>query len=156
MHSVLFVCTMNVCRSPIAMALLQHRVRKKAGEWRIESAGTWASEGLPAATKARQVLAERGIDLNSHRSRQVSGEMLQDFRLIITMEAGHKEALSIEFRELAGRVRMLTEIAGTYGDVADPIGGSLLDFKDAIQEIDRLLEKGFARIEALALEPDAP
>jgi protein-tyrosine phosphatase len=66
-----------------------------------------------------------GLDTSGHRSRRVTGEMMADFDLILTMEAGHKEALLVEFPELAGRIYMLSEMVGDRRDIADPIGGPL-------------------------------
>ena len=80
MHSILFVCTANICRSPMAMGLLRGRVKDEAGDWTIDSAGTWTVDGEKAAVKTFQVLKERGIDIDDHRSRMVTGEMLADYQ----------------------------------------------------------------------------
>ena len=66
MPSVLFVCTANRCRSPMAMAIFREKVNKDiaGASWRIESAGTWTQRGLPTLKVVHDVLAERGIDLS--------------------------------------------------------------------------------------------
>lgn len=150
MLSVLFVCTANICRSPMAMGLWQAKVGSSAANWRIESAGTWAPEGEQPAAKTLMILKERGIDLQSHHSRIVTEEMLHSFNLILTMEQGHKEAIRAEFPEIADRVYLLTEMIGKHYDINDPIGGSLIDFQDTAQEIDRILTAGFEKICELA------
>jgi protein-tyrosine phosphatase len=148
MPSVLFVCTANICRSPLAMALFRHRLEQQ-GElpgWRIESAGTWAMEGEPPALKSIMLLGRRGINLRSHRSRTVSRELLQSFDLILTMERGHKEALRAEFPEIASRTFLLTEMVGENRDIIDPMGGSLEAFELTIRDLEDIFERGQAEI----------
>jgi protein-tyrosine-phosphatase len=118
--------------------------------WRIESAGTWASEGSQAAEGSRAALAGRGLYLDTHRSRPVNRQYLKSFNLILTMEKGHKEALQVEFPEIGERVFMLSEMAGISADIADPIGGSADDYLSAANQIENYLKKGFDKIVHLA------
>jgi protein-tyrosine-phosphatase len=150
MHSVLFVCTANICRSPMAMGLLRAKTAHSKEAWRIESAGTWALQSRPAAEKTRQVLEQQGIDVSDHHSRPVTRELLDSFNLILTMERGHKEALQVEFPRLAGRVYTLTEMVDGFGDIEDPIGGSPEAFEATYEEIDQILEQGFDKIKQLS------
>ena len=114
MPSVLFVCTANICRSPMAMGLFSHMLAEHqvGGEWQVESAGTWGLEGDPPAAGSQAVMRSMDIDISNHRARRVDNELLRSFDLILTMENGHKEALSMEFPAHAGRVFMLSEMAG--------------------------------------------
>lgn len=132
----------------MAAALFTRLVRPGASRqpWRIESAGTWAMDGLPASENGQLVMKALGLDTGSHLSRRVTREMLADFDLILTMEAGHKEALQIEFPEFARRIFMLTEMVGKKADIADPIGGPLEDYEDTARELDHLLAQGFKTI----------
>ena len=157
MPSVLFVCTANMCRSPMAMVLFRRRLEQAgmASGWRVESAGTWAREGDPAARGSRHAMSEQGLDLSEHSSRCVTGELLRPFDLILTMSKSHQEALQVEFRDVADRVYMLTEMAGIAYDVPDPIGGPLAGFLESARELDKLLARGFDQIVRLATEHEA-
>ena len=153
MPAVLFVCTANICRSPMASTLFQKIAaeRHPGGSWRVESAGTWAMDGLPAAENSQLVMSQRGLDLSEHRSRRVSDELLQSFDLILAMEKGQKEALCAEFPTLAQRVYLLSEMVGLMQDVDDPIGRPLDDFEETAKGLERLFELGFERITLLTI-----
>ena len=152
MRSVLFVCTANICRSPMAMGLLQAKVNDESESWRIGSAGTWTIEGESAAEKTLLVLEERGIDLSNHFSRSVTEELVGGYQLILAMERGHKEALRIEFPQVAGRVFLLSEMIGKVFNINDPMGGTMIDFKETAAEIDQILTEGFEKIARLSSE----
>ena len=157
MPSLLFVCTANQTRSPIAAALFT-RLLQESGQlagWRIESAGTWAIDGLPAGRRAQRAMHDMRLDLSKHRTRCVTAEMLAVFDLILVMEQGHKEALQAEFPTIARRVFLLAEMAGGTWDVADPTGGSEDDVRETARVIARLLTKGSARIRELTAPPPA-
>lgn len=152
MHSVLFICSANICRSPMAEGLFQIKVRGHPGPWRIESAGVWGMDGSPAADNTLRVLFKRGIDLSNHLARQVTPEMAGQFNLILTMERGHKEALNAAMPQLSGRVFMLSEMAGKSYDIPDPIGSGVAEFEDTARELERIFERGWDRICQLAGE----
>lgn len=159
MPSVLFVCTANICRSPMASALFSALLKRRgtSAGWRVESAGTWTLEDEPAAAKSIRLLNERGLNLRRHRSRSVSRELLRGFNLILTMEHGHKEAMQAEFPEASNRIFLLSEMVGGNQEIKDPMGGPEADFLQTIAELETLLEQGYDRIAQLAQDtkPDA-
>ena len=132
------------------MALWRANVGPSNSDWCIESAGTWAMDGQQAVTRAQLVLQEIGLDVSEHRSRTVTSEMLLSFNLILTMERGHKEALRIEFPEVARRVYMLSEMIHAMYVIQDLVGGSLADFRETLHEIENILTRGFELITRLA------
>jgi protein-tyrosine-phosphatase len=147
--AVLFICTANISRSPMAVGLF-HLILLENGVnprfWRIESAGTWAPKGRPASAEAIATLAARGLHIEAHRSRVVSEKVLSGFPLVLTMEPGQKEALLVEFRWLKGKVFTLAEIAGEGGTIEDPTGGPIEAFAQTAAEIERLLRQGLPQI----------
>jgi protein-tyrosine phosphatase len=80
----------------------------------------------------------------------VTKQILDRFNLVLTMEQGHKEALRAEFPQCADRVFMLSELVGERHDIRDPIGGSLVDFRATVKELDRILTEGYEKIKQLA------
>ena len=152
MHSVLLVCTANICRSPMAEALLRSRLGEAAVDWRIESAGTWALDGERAAPRAIKVLKARGIDLSQHRSRVVDPNMLSKARLVLVMEKGHKEALQVEFPRFANKVFLLSEMVDEDFEIKDPIGRSTADFEKTALELESIFERSLGVIAQLSEE----
>lgn len=152
MHSVLFVCTANICRSPMAEGLLRARLGDAAPDWRIDSAGTWAMDGEGAAPRAIKVLKTRGIDLSEHRSRIVNPAILSRANLVLVMEKGHKEALQVEFPRYASKIYLLSEMVGEIHEIKDPIGRSTADFEKTAHELEDILERGLGVIAQLSEE----
>ncbi|MDX1662646.1 MAG: hypothetical protein R3272_02560 [Candidatus Promineifilaceae bacterium] len=153
MAHILFVCTANICRSPVAEGLLRERLRENGLEsWQVSSAGTWARFQRSAAKHSIDVLGEQGIDISSHRAREVTGAMLEEADLILCMETGHAEALRAEFPEIADKIHLLTEMAGHPYSVEDPYGGPRSEFEQMVGELSDLLERGLPRITELARE----
>ncbi|GAC1355895.1 MAG: hypothetical protein NVSMB42_14460 [Herpetosiphon sp.] len=124
-----------------------------AANWHVESAGTWARDGLPAARRAGTLMREWGLTLDQHRSQSVTEQLLRSADIILVMEAGHREALRIEFPTVADRVFLLSELIDRSFDIPDPINGSAEDMADTAIEIDTLLTHGFARLLELANRP---
>lgn len=154
MKKILFVCTANIARSPMAAALFNQKMVERGREdfYRAESAGTWAVDGLPAPEDGKQVMRFRGLDTSSHRSRVVNKEIITSADLILTMEAGHKEALQIEFPDQKGKIWMLSEIVGQPYDIPDPYMQGRAKYEATAQELEQLLDQGIERICALADE----
>jgi protein-tyrosine-phosphatase len=148
MKTVLFVCTANMCRSPIAEGLMQDKLRreKRDGEFRAESAGVWTVNGRPATGLAVAVLAGRGIDISGHRSRVITEETIRDAALILTMTRSHAEAICAEFPAYRNRVFLLSEMVGGAFDIEDPVGGTLQQYEMTTQDLENLIEQGYPRM----------
>ena len=142
--SVVFVCTANVCRSPVAEYLFKAELKKarKASKFRVFSAGVSAYDGFPMSRLSAIVLKEAHIPFGAHKSRYLSDKMIQSTDFIICMTEGHKRALFGPPNAYA-----LGEITGG-GDCADPYGGTRDDYQrmfdqlhDAMPEILAFIER---------------
>ena len=153
MASIMILCTANMCRSPMAEVLLSQKFQQRADtvNWRVVSAGTWTIIGKPVVPKTQEVMQRLfGLDLSTHRSRLANRSMLRPFDLILVMEAGQREAIQVEYPELASRVHLIYEMIGQIGNVNDPIGGTIKDFEDTAHELDHILTTGLENIILLA------
>ncbi|MFO7743478.1 MAG: low molecular weight protein arginine phosphatase [Anaerolineae bacterium] len=152
MTTILFVCTGNICRSPMAAGLLRRRLEDDPERhgWRVLSAGTWAAEGRPASECSVAEMADRGIDIRAHRSRSVNEQVMAEADLVLVMTRNHAEALSAAFPDYADKVNMLSELVGESHDIWDPYGGTRLEYTTVARELEQLIDEGYPRIVSLA------
>jgi RpiB/LacA/LacB family sugar-phosphate isomerase len=126
MKTVLFVCTGNICRSPMAEGLFRHAVRGR-NAYRVTSAGVGAVEGLPPSAHAVRALRELGIDIAAQRSQALSAERVQEADYIFGMTHGHVDAILLLYPQAAEKTFLLREFDDTLQnfekDISDPIGG---------------------------------
>jgi len=156
---VLFVCTGNTCRSPLAEALFKKRLADRLGcaieelparGYQVISAGLSAAGGGPAAAEAEQVARGYGSDLSAHRSQPLTLELAAQADYLIGMTRSHLRALTDYFGHLGVSPRLLDPA----GDIADPIGGAQPVYEECGQQIWQLLEGLTAEI--LPLETKQP
>lgn len=129
-RSIVFVCTANMCRSPMAEYLMRDAVEGRGLGWEVSSAGTSAPDGMPASYQAVLAMADLDIDMNEHRSQPLSREMVDAADLIVVMTADHESRVTWRFPDAADKIRRLRsfvpEVLADDMDVPDPIG--LSDF----------------------------
>lgn len=143
MKHILTLCVGNICRSPIAEALLAREFPDKT----IWSAGLAALVGDPADPLSIEVAAAHGVDLSAHRAQQLVGWMCQTAELILVMEQGHKSEVEQQYPLVRGKVFRLGEI-GKF-DIADPYRESREAFETAYDHIARGVADWAPRIRQL-------
>jgi protein-tyrosine phosphatase len=148
MRKVLFICTANRCRSPMAEVLLRDLAgrHEEGTQWQVQSAGTWAEPGQPATQLAQAVMAARRLNLADHRSRPLDEPLLQAADVILVMTRHHQEALKAEFPAVAGRVYLMSQLLDQKFDIEDPYGGSRDDYEACAADLQHILTDGWARL----------
>lgn len=148
LKTILFVCTANICRSPMAEALMRERIAKSGLENDVQvlSAGVWAETGNRASTNATVVLRTRGIDLAPHRSQQLDPDLLSKSDIILVMEEAHRRSIFYMAPQALAKVFLLSEMAGGHNDVEDPFGGTIEAYTATVDELTTLIEKGLPKI----------
>src|SRR6266481_5333476 len=152
MKTILFVCTGNVCRSPMAEGIFRQAIRNRS-EYRVISAGLGAMDGQPPSPYAVQAVRELGIDISGQRSRMLTPELVQQADFIFGMTHSHIDTVMLLYPQAAEKTFLLREFDDTLDffekDISDPIGGSYevyLDCRDQIEQgiasIIQYLERG--------------
>ena len=137
MH-LLFVCTGNTCRSPMAEFLCKHYARQNHLPISCESAGIFASPNTRPAENAVTVLRNRGIDLTTHRAQQVTAPLLEKADFVIAMTPDHQHLLCSHFPDHCEKIHLFSH------SVNDPYGGNLAMYQKTADQLDSLLQSFIA------------
>ncbi|MBX3743983.1 MAG: ribose 5-phosphate isomerase B [Verrucomicrobiae bacterium] len=141
MKTILFVCTGNICRSPMAEGLFRHLTARMGDKYRTRSAGVGAADGMAPSPHSVQVLKELGIDISGLRSRSLTAEMVREADLIFGMTHGHAHAVALMYPQAVEKTFVLREFDDTLDafekDIADPIGGSYETYLRCRDEIEQ-------------------
>jgi len=141
--SVLFVCTGNTCRSPMAEALFRAAVAGR-DDFEVGSAGVAATPGAPASEATRELLATRGIELDGFASRPVEPALIERATHVFAMTAAHLDSLITMFPEHEDKLYLTCEFAdipgrGVGADVPDPIGSGSSAYAAVAEALDQAI-----------------
>ena len=141
---VLFVCTANICRSPMAEVIFNALAKEKGLPFRAQSAGTAALESNPMAPNAVAVLGEVGICPEIHRARQVDEAMLEESELVLAMSPRHVAALGRLYENPSGKIYTLREYATGKLDregIPDPYGHTMATYRSSVRQLYEYVER---------------
>lgn len=150
MRKILFICTANICRSPMAEAIFNALAEDAKLAVRAESAGVAALEGEPTAPKASEALEEVGIYAEARRARQVSEPMLEEADLVLAMNPRHVAALRRLSEDSSHKIYTLPEYAkGTPSEeaISDPYGLPMSAFRTCVRRLFENLDQVVNRLE---------
>lgn len=153
--NILFVCSGNTCRSPMAAGYLNSLLSKSGLEHvKVLSAGTSASNGAPASANAIEVMKDLGIDISAHKSMPLTFSLLEKSDIIVVMTRIHKARIEKISKDAIAKTHLLLEFAGKKDhDIGDPIGGSLADYRKCFEQMRPALDNLF--LEILSNKPGA-
>jgi len=140
MKTFLFICTGNICRSPMAEGLFRHATQGRT-DYRAISAGLGAADGLPPSAYSVQAMRELGVDISRQRSQMLTADLIKQADFILGMTHSHVDTITLLYPQAAEKTFLLREFDETLDpyekDISDPIGGSYdvyLNCRDQIEQ----------------------
>ena len=142
---ILFVCTANICRSVMAEALLRHLLSGNSKSFDVRSAGVHALSNHRPDEFTTQICSDHGLDVGSHRSRQLTEQMLDQSDLVLCLAKNHKQVILSAYPRFKSKVFLLKEFhrqdAVKNPSVDDPIGRPLRRYEQCYKEIEQEVKR---------------
>ena len=148
MHTVLFVCTGNQYRSPIAAATFLDQLMQACldEDWIVKSAGTEALPGQDPPAEAVDLALLLGLLIDEHKTQALTTDLLAEADLVLVMEESHRDVLKAEFPFARQKIHLLTEVLkGVAYDIPDPAAANG-DLDSIISEMVGMIRAGYMKI----------
>jgi len=154
--TVLFVCTGNTCRSPMAQAMMERKIKAKFGALASDgncpvaalSAGVSAYGGDKASHGALAAIRQFGTTLDDHQSNQLNAALVEQADLILAMGQRHRHVIVSQWPSLASKVHL---ISPDGGEISDPFGGPLEIYQKCAQQLDQHTDYWIDRLDTESL-----
>lgn len=149
MKRLLFVCTANRCRSPMAERLFKKILHSKGQppeDWLVTSAGTWAVDGSAPDDKLIATMDGFDINIRDHRSRMINKSIIENQDLVLVMAFHHYEALQFEFPDQSEAIFLISAMIGKHFEISDPFSGPISGYQRAADQINEILTQGYSKI----------
>lgn len=142
MEKILFICTGNTCRSPLAQYLFNAKIDKTelAGQFYALSAGIYATDA-PASKGAQAVMRKRKADLQHHRARRVVEEDIKHAKLVLCMSQSHTDILQSLYPAYRAKIHNFGAYIGNKKDVVDPYGAEQVVYEKTARQIEEYIDK---------------
>lgn len=151
---ILFVCTGNTCRSPMAEYLTRKKVAERGLNFQIQSAGLFAAPGLNMSPHALHVLSQQGISGDPHESQIVQSALIEQADIVFTMTRRHQEELLHRFPEFSYKIHQLGMFAADASlpfqdsyDIVDPFGGTEADYAKCLELLDQVIDLALDKLQ---------
>lgn len=138
--TIVTVCTANICRSPMAEALLRHALSAQPEplkSWKVTSAGVAARPGDRVSDNSVTALKKVGIDIKSHTSRPLTRQLIEEATIILCMTESHRAMIQFSFEPVPRHIYLFREFMPRSADkeIGDPYGGSLVEYEACRDEM---------------------
>ena len=141
MDKIVFICTGNTCRSPMAEGLFKSLNGEQKTGLEAISAGIFTNNGMPASENAVIVAKELGADISNHKSQMLNGDIVNDAKYLVCMTGAHYDQILLKFPNVSDKLFTLLPT-----DIDDPFGGNIDEYRSCATQIKSAVESIIERL----------